>query len=164
LTDTKGYDAEGTVCARDGSIVFTSTRDGDIELYRMDHDGKNVRRLTNVPGYGFARVPPGVQARWQRLLETYLAERASLVGLMLTVDIRRGLTPLDEQLLSWLAPRQLPVAFLLTKADKMSRGAGLRQLQQVAQRAGQAARLTRFSSISGDGVTDARGWLEGWLA
>jgi GTP-binding protein len=122
------------------------------------------RRLVDLPGYGFARVPPGVQARWQRLLETYLAERASLVGLMLTVDIRRGLTPLDEQLLSWLAPRQLPVAFLLTKADKMSRGAGLRQLQQVAQRAGQAARLTRFSSISGDGVTDARGWLEGWLA
>ncbi|HEU4405864.1 MAG TPA: M20/M25/M40 family metallo-hydrolase [Polyangiaceae bacterium] len=51
LTDTPGYDAEGTVCAKDGSIVFTSTRDHDIELYRMDADGKNVRRLTNSPGY-----------------------------------------------------------------------------------------------------------------
>src|SRR5438034_2195099 len=51
LTDTPGYDAEGTVCGRDGSIVFTSTRDGDIDLYRMDKDGGNVRRLTHTPGY-----------------------------------------------------------------------------------------------------------------
>ncbi|MDX2010817.1 MAG: M20/M25/M40 family metallo-hydrolase [Myxococcaceae bacterium] len=51
LTDTKGYDAEGTVCGRDGSIVFTSVRDGDLELYRMDNDGKNVKRLTFTPGY-----------------------------------------------------------------------------------------------------------------
>lgn len=51
LTDTKGYDAEATVCAKDGSIIFTSVRDGDIELYRMDADGKNVKRLTNTPGY-----------------------------------------------------------------------------------------------------------------
>ncbi|HVH46875.1 MAG TPA: PA domain-containing protein, partial [Labilithrix sp.] len=51
LTDTKGYDAEGTVCGKDGSIVFTSVRDGDIELYRMDADGKNVKRLTSTPGY-----------------------------------------------------------------------------------------------------------------
>ncbi|MBL8607570.1 MAG: M20/M25/M40 family metallo-hydrolase [Myxococcales bacterium] len=51
LTDQKGYDAEATVCGKDGSIVFTSVRDGDIELYRMDADGKNVKRLTSTPGY-----------------------------------------------------------------------------------------------------------------
>lgn len=51
LTQVKGYDAEATVCPKDGSIVFTSTRDGDIELYRMDADGGNVKRLTNTPGY-----------------------------------------------------------------------------------------------------------------
>jgi Tol biopolymer transport system component len=51
LTDNDAYDAEATVCARDGSVVFTSTRDGDLELYRMDADGSNVRRLTNSPGY-----------------------------------------------------------------------------------------------------------------
>ena len=45
LTDAKGYDAEATVCAKDGSIVFTSTRDGDIELYRMDADGGNPTNL-----------------------------------------------------------------------------------------------------------------------
>lgn len=51
LTDAPGYDAEATVCAKDGSIIFTSVRDGDIELYRMDKDGKNVKRLTFTPGY-----------------------------------------------------------------------------------------------------------------
>ena len=51
LTDTPGYDAEATICQKDGSIVFTSTRDGDIDLYRMDKDGKNVQRLTDTPGY-----------------------------------------------------------------------------------------------------------------
>ena len=51
LTETPGYDAEATVCGKDGAIVFTSVRDGDLELYRMDADGKNVRRLTHTVGY-----------------------------------------------------------------------------------------------------------------
>lgn len=51
LTERAGYDAEATVCGRDGSVVFTSTRDGDLELYRMDGNGGNVRRLTHTPGY-----------------------------------------------------------------------------------------------------------------
>ncbi len=51
LTSTGVYDAEATVCPVDGSIVFTSMRDGDLELYRMDADGGNVRRLTEAPGY-----------------------------------------------------------------------------------------------------------------
>jgi len=51
LTDNQAYDAETTVCPKDGSLIFTSTRDGDLDLYRMDADGKNVRRLTDTPGY-----------------------------------------------------------------------------------------------------------------
>jgi Tol biopolymer transport system component len=51
LTDSPGYDAEGTICKQDGSIIFTSVRDQDLELYRMDADGKNVKRLTHTPGY-----------------------------------------------------------------------------------------------------------------
>ncbi len=51
LTENQAYDAETTVCPRDGSLIFTSTRDGDLDLYRMDADGRNVKRLTNTPGY-----------------------------------------------------------------------------------------------------------------
>ncbi|MGH7505277.1 MAG: TolB family protein, partial [Longimicrobiales bacterium] len=51
LTETPGYDAEATV-SRDGSrIVFTSVRDGDLEIYTMDADGGNFTRVTNEPGY-----------------------------------------------------------------------------------------------------------------
>lgn len=51
LTDTPGYDAEATVCPVSGTIVFTSVRDGDLELYTMEPDGSDVRRITNRPGY-----------------------------------------------------------------------------------------------------------------
>jgi Tol biopolymer transport system component len=51
LTDSPGYDAEATV-SRDGRrIVFTSVRDGDLDIYSMDADGSNVRRLTSELGY-----------------------------------------------------------------------------------------------------------------
>ncbi len=51
LAGGPGYDAEATVCAKDGAIIFTSTRSGDLELWRMDADGKNLRQLTDLPGY-----------------------------------------------------------------------------------------------------------------
>ncbi len=51
LTNNSAYDAETTICPLDGSLIFTSDRDGDLELYRMDADGRNVKRLTNAPGY-----------------------------------------------------------------------------------------------------------------
>ncbi|MEO8463890.1 MAG: ribosome biogenesis GTP-binding protein YihA/YsxC [Gammaproteobacteria bacterium] len=121
------------------------------------------RRLVDLPGYGFARVTAEVQERWERTLSTYLLERQSLVGLVVTVDIRRGLTPLDRQLLAWLKPRALPLIVLLTKADKLSRGAGLAQQQAVGKELGAIAHVTRFSSIDRDGVEPARGWLTGWL-
>ena len=50
ITRTPGYDAEATWCHRGGRLVFTSMRDGDLDLYSMDEDG-NVKRLTDEPGY-----------------------------------------------------------------------------------------------------------------
>jgi GTP-binding protein len=121
------------------------------------------KRLVDLPGYGFARVAPDIQARWRRSLEAYLRDRASLVGLIVTMDIRRGITPLDDTLLRWLEPRDLPVAVLLTKADKLSRSAALEQQRKVAAELGSGVRLTRFSALTGDGVATAQAWLEEWL-
>lgn len=122
-----------------------------------------ARRLVDLPGYGFARVAPDVQARWRRSLETYLRERTSLAGLVVTMDIRRGVTAIDETLLRWLEPRELPVAVLLTKADKLSRGAALEQEHRVAAQLGPGVKLTRFSALTRDGVAEAQAWLEEWL-
>ena len=83
LTDTPAYDAEATVCSTDGSIVFTSTRDGDLELYRMEADGSNVRRLTEAPGYDggafFSRDCSKIVWRASRPTGDELAEYQSLL-------------------------------------------------------------------------------------
>jgi GTP-binding protein len=143
-------------------LARVSKTPGRTQLVNFFAFGED-RRLVDLPGYGFARVAPDVQARWRRSLEVYLAERESLVGLVVTMDIRRGLTLLDETLLRWLEPRELPVAVLLTKADKLSRGAGLEQQRKLAALLGPAVKLTRFSALSGDGVSEAQSWLEEWL-
>jgi len=123
------------------------------------------RRLVDLPGYGFARVAPDVQARWRRALETYLAERVSLVGLVLTMDIRRGLTSLDDRLLRWLrSRRELPVAVLLTKADKLGRGAALERQRELEQELGADIELVRFSAVSGEGVREAKALIDRWLS
>jgi GTP-binding protein len=121
------------------------------------------RRLVDLPGYGFARVAPQVQARWRRSLEAYLRERTSLVGLIVTMDIRRGVTTLDDTLLRWLEPRGLPVGVLLTKADKLGRGAAIEQERKLAAELGPAVKTTRFSALTGEGVAAAQRWLEDWL-
>ena len=122
------------------------------------------RRLVDLPGYGFARVAPDVQALWRKSLEAYLSTRASLVGLVVTMDIRRGITPLDDTLLRWLEPRELPVAVLLTKADKLSRSAAIAQERALQKAVGPAVELTRFSALTGDGVPEAQAWIEAWLS
>jgi GTP-binding protein len=145
-------------------LARVSKTPGRTQLVNFFSLGED-RRLVDLPGYGFARVAPEVQARWRTLLESYLRDRASLVGLVLTVDIRRGLTPLDDQLLRWLeARRPLPVAVLLTKADKLSRSAALAAEREVAAALGPTTLVTRFSAETHDGVETARGWLESWFS
>jgi GTP-binding protein len=143
-------------------LARVSKTPGRTQLVNFFAAGED-RRLVDLPGYGFARVAADVQERWEQVLSTYLVERQSLVGLVLTVDIRRGLTPLDAQLLAWLKPRALPLIVLLTKADKLSRGAGLAQQHAVGKELGVGAQVTRFSSMDREGVEQARGWLTDWL-
>jgi len=145
-------------------LARVSKTPGRTQLLNFFSFGEE-RRLVDLPGYGFARVAPDVQALWRRSLEAYLSTRASLKGLVVTMDIRRGMTPLDDTLLRWLEPRQLmPVAVLLTKADKLSRAAGLAQERALQKTLGSAVKLTRFSALTGDGVPEAQAWIEAWLS
>jgi len=144
-------------------LARVSKTPGRTQLLNFFSFGEE-RRLVDLPGYGFARVAPDVQALWRRSLEAYLSTRASLKGLVVTMDIRRGMTPLDDTLLRWLEPRDLPVAVLLTKADKLSRSAGLAQERVLQETVGAAVKLTRFSALTGDGVPQAQAWIEAWLS
>ena len=117
--------------------------------------------LVDLPGYGYARVPLELRARWGELVGSYVRDRVPLVGVVVLMDARHPLTPLDSQLLGWLG--EAPKLVLLSKADKLSRS-----MQQQALHAVRA-RLPReevrlFSSVSGEGVAECRDLLERWLA
>jgi GTP-binding protein len=121
------------------------------------------RRLVDLPGYGYARVGPDVRRRWQRLLADYFETRQSLAGLMLTVDVRRGLVDLDRTMLTWLAELGVPAVLLVTKADKLSRGASQAALSKIARTAPPHVSTQLFSAVDRRGVEAARAQLDAWL-
>src|SRR5450432_1057887 len=63
------------------------------------------RRLVDLPGYGFAKVPERVRRHWLQSMEHYFNVRESLVGLILIVDSRRGLGTQDAGMLEWILSR-----------------------------------------------------------
>jgi GTP-binding protein len=76
--------------------------------------------LADLPGYGYAAVPEAMRRRWQSFLSRYLSTRVPLAGLVLVMDCRRPMTPLDRQMLDWFLPSGRPVRILLAKADKLN--------------------------------------------
>ena len=140
----------------------TPGRTQQINFFRLD----DSRRIVDLPGYGFARAPRGVQEAWGKLVEGYLGGRSCLAGLVLLVDVRRPLTPLDRQLLGWCEHSGLPVHVVLTKADKLSRSRAASALAQtraeLAQHGGPwSAQL--FSALKRDGLDALLVQVRGWL-
>jgi GTP-binding protein len=145
-------------------VSRTPGRTQEINVFRLPPDGR--RRLVDLPGYGYAKVAPTQRAHWDRLIGRYLSERADLVGLVLIMDIRHPLTPLDDQLLRWLGPHPRPLHVVLTKADKLSRNEALRQLHATRrglEERGLDATLQTFSALKREGIEDLRELLLGWL-
>lgn len=133
-----------------------------VNLFALADD----KRLVDLPGYGYAAVSGATRERWTRLLGDYLQQRQALRGLVLVVDIRRGLTSLDRQLLNLVVNRPVALHLLLTKADKVGRGPARRTLEQIRQELeedGVEATLQCFSATRGDGIEDLRGLLDEWL-
>jgi GTP-binding protein len=126
----------------------------------------NGAMLVDLPGYGYAQVPEAVRAQWAGLLERYLTSRANLVGLVLIMDARHPLTPLDRQMLDWFAPRGKPIHVLLTKSDKLTRGPAARTLAQVREQLaawGPALSVQLFSSLHKTGVEEVENRLGDWF-
>lgn len=119
------------------------------------------RRIVDLPGYGFARAPRAMQASWQNLIGTYLTTRESLAGLWLTVDVRRGLLKQDLGMLGKAQSLRIPVALLVTKADKLGRPAALAAQQTIEAAAGVPAIL--FSALTKQGLDEAQARLKSWL-
>ena len=136
----------------------TPGRTQTINFYTLGEAGL----LVDLPGYGYARVPLTLRVQWGELVGSYVRSRASLVGVVVLVDARHPLTPLDRQLIAWLGDAQRKLV-LLAKADKLTR-----VMQQQTLKAVRAdlprAEVLLFSSVSGHGVEECRDLLEGWLA
>jgi len=122
------------------------------------------QRLVDLPGYGYAKVSAEVQAGWGQLIGGYLETRECLVGLVLIVDSRRGLSEDDHGLLAWAQVRNLPVRILLSKSDKLNRAEGQKILQQTARDLPPCATAQLFSAQARLGVEEARDALENMLA
>lgn len=121
-------------------------------------------RLVDLPGYGYARVPPAMRAHWGRLMEDYFSCRESLAGLIIVMDARRGLSETDWQMLQFAQARGRPVHMLLSKSDKLTRNAARETLKKALSELDGRATAQLFSAVTGEGLDPARAALAQMLA
>lgn len=140
----------------------TPGRTQQIVFFRLDED----KRLVDLPGYGYARVPHEVRRSWAKLVESYLIGRRSLKGVVLLTDARRPFTELDRELLGWCAAAAVPVHALLTKSDKLKRSQAARTLaeaQRFREKSDAELTLQLFSALKREGVEAAADRICRWL-
>jgi len=145
------------------ALARTSKTPGQTRLlnyFELETD----HRIVDLPGYGYAAVNPEERRKWVPLIDA-LRSRASLRGLMLVVDVRRGLRDEDLALIDWAEPRHRGVHVLLAKADKLNQAERAKALREAAATLGEMATVQLFSAHSGLGVEPARERLAGlWAA
>jgi|TARA_B110000438_G_scaffold43720_1_gene43652 GTP-binding protein len=120
-------------------------------------------RIVDLPGYGFARVNEATREHWGRLLSNYCENRQSLKGLFMIVDIRRGLSEYDRNMLFFAKLQNTAIHILLTKADKVKRRIANETLRTVKSELEESATIQLFSSLKRVGVDEARLVLEDFL-
>ena len=136
------------------SLVRTSSTPGRTQLINFfTVNGEFI--LVDLPGYGFAKVPLAVKKLWGPMIETYLASRETLRGVVLILDIRRVPGPEDRQMLDWLRAYGIPPVLVITKCDKVSKNERARQAATIAQSLGVTREeFTFFSALSREGKDD----------
>ena len=140
-------------------LARTSKTPGRTQLINFFSLSDSRVRLVDLPGYGYAKVSLDLKAEWGRHLDDYLQNRESLSALVLIMDIRKPLTEFDWMLLDWSHKCALPTLILLTKADKLKRGAAKNVYFKVRKELEEHSALediVLFSSLNKDGVDQAR--------
>ena len=156
--------AINTLC-QNKNLARTSKTPGRTQLinfFTLD----DQRRLVDLPGYGYAKVPEKMRKDWQKLMENYLGSRDMLCGLVIIMDIRHPLKDYDMQMLEWCQHYQIPTHILLTKADKLKRGPAMQSLhivKNIIKNEGLNASVQMFSSLNKTGVNDLQDTLDLWF-
>jgi GTP-binding protein len=120
-------------------------------------------RLVDLPGFGYARVPTSIKQHWHKHLDEYLRARLSLRGLVLLMDIRHPLKPFDETMINWCTDAVLPLHILLTKADKLKRGAQQNTLLSLTRSLPIIVSVQIFSAQNGLGLAEFENKLQTWM-
>lgn len=140
----------------------TPGRTQQIVIFELDPE----RRLADLPGYGYAKVPPSIKRHWEKTLDRYLRTRAALRGLVLIMDARHPLRPFDWQMIGWCAEAGVGCHLLLTKADKLKHGAAQRTLNEARKALkaeGLGASVQLFSASHRQGLEEAWTVLDDWF-
>lgn len=146
-------------------LARTSKTPGRTQLINF-FELNEEQRLVDLPGYGFAKVPPKVKKEWERNLEQYLQRRESLRGLILLMDVRHPLQTFDQTMLDWAVSAEMPVHILLTKADKLKKGpasATLLKTRKILEPVSELVSVQLFSALNGLGLDELRQTLDYWL-
>ena len=146
-------------------LARTSRTPGRTRLINFFELGER-RRLVDLPGYGYAKVPRSMSREWGALVGRYLESRESLAGVVVLMDIRHPLTELDANLLDWCRAAHLPVLAVLTKADKLARGRRATVVAEVRGSLsgyGAGARAMAFSATKQIGRRELAEGLDAWL-
>ena len=132
-----------------------------VNVFMLD----DRRRIIDLPGYGFAKVPLSAKKKWEVMVNAYVQDRACLKGLVLVMDIRHPMRDLDKQLLEYCEQRGLLVHILLNKADKLSKSAAANTLFKVKNELkdfSNTISVQLFSAHDGLGLKELHGVLDGW--
>jgi GTP-binding protein len=133
-------------------LAFTSSKPGCTQLinfYRINGE----MHFVDLPGYGFARVPLEVKARWKSLIESYLLERNTLTTAVLLLDSRRGWMEQDLELKEWLEHQSIPFLVVATKVDKLNQKEQHRNLTSISRDLS-GSELFPFSAVTGRGARE----------
>jgi len=150
-------------------LARTSKTPGRTQLINFfGLENGTEHRLVDLPGYGYAKVPQEVKKKWQTHLSNYLFERKCLKGLVLLMDIRHPLQEFDTMMLNWALDGDMPVHVLLTKSDKLKRGAAKSTLLKFKRHIKDANAQDQvssqlFSALKGEGVDTLSEKLSSWL-
>lgn len=149
--------ALNAICDQSG-LARTSKTPGRTQLLNVFglEDGG---RLIDLPGYGYAKVPEAMRARWRTMIDAYLRDRQSLRGIVLIMDSRHPLKEFDVQMLAYARDIGLSCHVLLTKADKLSHSEAARTLALVRKEIAASnvpATAQLFSALAKTGLDEAR--------
>ncbi|WP_101926092.1 MULTISPECIES: ribosome biogenesis GTP-binding protein YihA/YsxC [Luteimonas] len=159
--------ALNALCQQNALARVSKTPGRTQQLVFFDFPPHDNRFLVDLPGYGYAKVPRDLKAHWQAFLAQYFRERGALKGLVVVMDIRHPLKEYDRQMIAFAVEHGMPAHALLTKADKLGRGAAGNTLQAVRKELlalhGDKVSVQTFSGETNIGIDEARGVIARWL-